>query len=279
MDFDIRASSGHPIGTGGTRDEVAVSVNVGDKVLLVKNLNEHEAAELGIPLPLANATWKSTDSPQVMNGEEGNITVALAGFSTMAFSLSGSISITCKLKDEAFEKWQVKIYNLIMADYNRKLEVYKASSNKDDQLIRIKGRNPFLNREIERNEFRRHIIAILMCNYFNGIGSMMEKVSPCGYPEVNFEKLEIDVPGIQFFEQVFEWNYINYLFYHSMWARKCKWSELIDAGFGDPLFDKFLMAGAARVQVPETRAWKNIFSWFLKNGSDLGCQRNTSYFR
>ena len=62
-----------------------------------------------------------------------------------------------------------------MADYNRRLDEYKASNNKDDELIQIKGRNPFLNREIERNEFKRHIIAMLMCNYFNGIGSMMER--------------------------------------------------------------------------------------------------------
>ena len=205
-----------------------------------------------------------------MNGEKGILTLVVAGFSTMGFSISGTISVRCKLTDEAFEKWQAKIYNIVMADYNRKLEAYNASNNKDDQLIQIKGRNPFLNREIERNEFKRHIIAILMCNYFNGIGSMMERVSPCGYPEINFEKLEKDAPIIQFFEQVFEWNYLNYLFYHSMWARKCKWPDLIDEDSGDPLFDKFLMAGASRVQVPVRPGMEEIFSWFLKTGQIWG---------
>ena len=98
-----------------------------------------------------------------------------------------------------------QIYNLIMTDYNRKLDAYNASNNKDDQLFQIKGRNPFLNREIERNEFKRHIIAILLCNYFNGIGSMIDHVAPCGYPEIDFAKLSKDMPVIQFFEQVFEW--------------------------------------------------------------------------
>ena len=105
-----------------------------------------------------------------MNGEEGVITVALAGFGSLAFSVSGTVSIVCELKPETFEKWQTKIYNVIMADYNRKLDGYNASENKNDQLIQIKGRNPFLNREIERNEIKRHVIALLMCNYFNGIG-------------------------------------------------------------------------------------------------------------
>jgi hypothetical protein len=268
MEFDVRADSGHPL-TTGDRDEVAVSVHVGDTVLLTQHLNEHQAAKQGQSLPLDIATWSSTGT-RSMNGEEGVITVALAGFSSLAFSISGTVSIICELKAETFEKWQTKLYNLIMTDYNRKLDAYNASNTKNDQLIQIKGRNPFLNREIERNEIKRHVIALLLCNYYNGIGSMMEKVAPCGYPEIDFAKLEKDAPVIQFFEQVFEWNYINYLFYHSMWARKCKWPELIDEDSGDPLFDKFLMAGAARVQVPIRNGMEDYFAWFLKTGQVWG---------
>jgi hypothetical protein len=274
--FDVKANSGHPMstpgagifGTGG-RDEVALSVHVGDTVLLVDQLNEHQEDADGGSLPLDMARWSAADS-RPMNGEEGTINLALAGFSTLAFAVSGTVSIICELKDEEFEKWQTSIYSLIMADYNRRLDEYNASNNKDAELIQIKGRNPFLNREIERNELKRHVIAMLMCNYFNGMGSMMELVAPCGYPEIDFAKLENDSPVIQFFEQVFEWNYVNYLFYHSMWARKCKWSELIDEDSGDPLFDKFLTAGAARVQVPIRNGMEDYFAWFLKTGQIWG---------
>jgi hypothetical protein len=276
MEFDVRAHSGHPRSTPGSgifawggRDEVALSVHVGNTVLLVDQLNEHQHAADGGSLPMDMAKWTGSGN-RSMNGEEGTITVALAGFSTMAFSVSGTVSIICALKDEAFEKWQAMIYNLIMADYNRKLDEYSASNNKNDELVQIKGRNPFLNREIERNELKRHVIAMLLCNYFNGIGSMMERVAPCGYPEMDFAKLERDSPIIQFFEQVFEWNYSSYLFYHSMWARKCKWPELIDEDSGDPLFDKFLTAGAARVQVPIRNGMEDYFSWFLKTGQIWG---------
>jgi len=268
MAFDVRVSTGHPVSTDG-KDEVAVSVNVGDTCIFEKSLNEFAAEQTGTPLPLPNANWSATGT-HAMKGEEGSVTVALAGFSTLALSLSGTISITCNLTAEAFEKWQTQIFNLVMTDYNRKLDAYNASNNKDDQLFQIKGRNPFLNREIERNEFKRHIIAILMCNYFNGIGSMMESVSPCGYPEINFAKLERDAPVVQFFEQVFEWEYMTYLFFHSMWARKCKWADLIDEDSGDPLFDKFLMSGAARVQVPIRPGMEDIFNWFLKTGQLWG---------
>ncbi len=269
MEFDVRANSGHPLSTDDVRDEVAISVHVGDTVLLNQRLNEHQAAQAGRPLPLNLATWSASGS-QPMNGEEGVITVALAGFSSLAFSVSGTVSIICELKAETWEKWQTKIYNEIMADYHRRLDAYNASNDRGDKLIQIKGRNPFLNREIERNEIKRHIVALLLCNYFNGIGSMVERVAPCGYPEIDFAKLERDAPIIQFFEQVFEWNYMNYLFYHSMWARKCKWPELIDEDSGDPLFDKFLMAGAARVQVPIRNGMEDFFAWFLKTGQIWG---------
>jgi hypothetical protein len=263
LDYHIVVSTGHPKNTG-PMDEVAISVHVGRELIFHRFMNERQQGG-GQP----NFNWQDSGTI-TMNGEQGTVNLSLSGFTTLGFSLSGTVSLKCKLTDEAFEKWQTKIYNLIMADYNRKLEAFKAANSEDNSLIQIKGRNPFLNREIERNEFKRHVIAILMCNYFNGMGSMMERVSPCGYPEINFEKLERDAPVIQFFEQVFEWNYLTYLFYHSMWARKCKWPELIDEDSGDPLFDKFLMAGAARVQVPIRRGMEEIFSWFLTTGQIWG---------
>jgi hypothetical protein len=258
MDYDIRASTGHPMSTGPD-DQVAVSVNVGNVCILFNDMNEYSQGTQ------SNQNWTATGH-RAMLGEEGTIAVAVAGFSSLALSLSGSISVTCVLTDESFEKWQTQIYNLVMSDYNRKLDAYNASSNTDSELFQIPGKNPFLNRETERNEFKRHIIAVLMCNYFNGIGSMMERVAPCGYPEIEFAKLDKDAPVIQFFEQVFQWEYITYLFYHSMWARKCKWPDLIDTDSGDPLFDKFLMAGAARVQIPVRPGLESTFGWFLKTG-------------
>jgi hypothetical protein len=260
FDYSINCFVGDPAAQTGS-DEASVSVNVGNTSLLARVA---PAAQLQ-----AINNWSTQNFNVPMNGEIGVITASIAGYSSVALSLSGTISIKCILTDEAFDKWRVKIYNLVMDEYIKKLDAFE-SNKKEDPLIQIKGRNPFLNREIERNELKRHIIALLICNYFNGIGSMMEKVAPNGYPEIDFAKLEKDAPIIQFFEQVIEWNYCNYLFYHSMWARKCKWPELIDEDSGDPLFDKFLMAGAARVQVPIRNGMEDFFAWFLKTGQIWG---------
>ena len=260
FDYSISCFIGDPAAQNGT-DEASLSVTVGTTTLLAK------VAQYGHLQHVNDWSVSKTNVP--MNGETGVITASVAGYSSVALGLSGTISIKCKLTDEAFDKWRVKIYNLVMDDYRKKQEAFQANKA-DDPLIQIKGRNPFLNREIERNELKRHVIALLMCNYFNGIGSMVEKVAPCGYPEVSATKLEREAPLIQFFEQVFEWNFVTYLFYHSMWARKCKWPDLIDEDSGDPLFDKFLMAGAARVQVPVRPGMEEVFSWFLKTGQIWG---------
>ena len=241
---------GHPESTGAD-DQVAISVNVGNVCLMFDELNEFASGGCHCRTRTGSASGNTA-----MNGEEGVLTVALAGFSTLAFSFSGSISIICNLTDEAFEKWQTQIYNLIMADYNRKLDAYNASNNKNDQLFQIKGSNPFLNREIERNEFKRHIIAMLLCNYFNGIGSMMEHVRPAATRRSISRSSRRTRRSSSSSSRCSSGNYVNYLFYHSMWARKCKWPELIDEDSGDPLFDKFLMAGAARVQVRSGTGWK-----------------------
>jgi len=260
FDYSISCFIGDPAAQKGG-DEASISVNVGNKSILNNVKAQGKLSSVN--------NWSKSEQNIAMNGEEGIITASVAGYSSVAISLSGTISIKCNLTTQAYDAWKAKIYNFIMDDYNRKLAVYEASQE-NDPLIQIQGRNPFLNREIERNEFRRHIIAILMCNYFNGIGSMNEKDAPCGYPEPDLEKLERDTPYIQFFEQVFEWNYMTYLFYHSMWARKCKWPELIDEDSGDPLFDKFLMSGASRVQVPVRPGMEEVFNWFLKTGQIWG---------
>jgi hypothetical protein len=260
--YDLRAFTGDPSSTGPD-DEAAVSVNLGSHCLLQKLLDEWLQGDQNAK------TWQASGSVAML-GETGTLSAAVAGYASLAFSLSGSISIKCQLTNSARAAWQTHIYNLIMADYARKLAAYQATTGQSTDIVQIKGRNPFLNREIERNEFKRHIIAILLCNYFNGIGSMIDHVSPCGYPEIDFAKLSADMPIIQFFEQVFEWDYMTYLFYHSMWARKCKWADLIDTDSGDPLFDKFLMAGAARVQVPIQPGMEHDFLWFLKRNEIWG---------
>ena len=260
--YDVICTTAHPELTTKTKDEVHVTVAVGSEIILSAGFNQTgDESE-------SNKEWQETDEIN-LSGVEGKISLSIAGYSNLSLSIAGSMVIECSLKDEVFEKWQVSIYDLIMDDYLNKLSDYEIQQEIDSELD-ITGRNPLLNREIERNELKRHIIAILMCNYFNGIGSMMDNVVDCGYPEIDFAKLEKDAPVIRFFEQVFEWKYVTYLFYSSMWARKCKWEEMFEEDSGDPLFDKFLTAGAVRVQVPVRENMNAVMRWYLLTGQIWG---------
>jgi hypothetical protein len=275
MTYQISCATGHSKNTdsdsGDEKDEVAVLVHVGNRCIFNHNYNQRSSgSDTADDGNHQKNDWDSLQKTIDMGGEIGVLKVAISGYSTVGLALAGSGTIQCELSQSTFEAWQMKVYSLIMEDYNQKMDAYKGQKSQEEELIQIKGRNPFLNREIERNELKRHLIAILMCNYFNGTGSMMNRVAPCGYPEFDFEKLEQDTPLIRFFEQVFEWNHVMYLFYSNMWARKCKWPELIDEDSGDPLFDKFLTAGASRVQVPVREGMEEVLGYYLTTGKIWG---------
>ncbi|CAN5155192.1 hypothetical protein BH10PSE13_BH10PSE13_02800 [soil metagenome] len=266
--YSIRCSAGHPKSTD-PRDQVAVSVSIAGYKVFDEYAYEWKAD--GSDINQANQEWATPIGSYIaLSNVRGAITVAVAGYSTLPLALSGSVTIQAVPSSELMERWRLAIFNAIMADYRRKLEAYESAQDGDATLFSIKGRNPFLNREIERNEVKRHIIAALMCAYFPGMGAIHGKVAPCGYPEIDFAALDRDGPVIRFFEQVFEWEYVTYIFYHSMWARRCKWVELINEDSGDPLFDKFLTAGAARVQVPVRPGMEKIFLWFQATGQLWG---------
>lgn len=266
--YDIHCAVGHPKSTG-PRDQAAVSVSIAGRNVFNKQMYEWKAD--GSDIRQSSQDWASPSPGHlVLAGERGALTVAVAGFSSLPLALTGSVTIQAAPSSELMDRWRLTVFNVIMADYRRKLEAYESAQDGNATLFSIKGRNPFLNREIERNEIKRHVIAALMCAYFPGMGAIHGAVAPCGYPEIDLVKLEKQAPVIQFFEQVFEWEYLTYLFYHSMWARRCKWAALIAEDSGDPLFDKFLTAGASRVQVPVRPGMEKIFLWFQATGQLWG---------
>lgn len=267
MDYQVSCAAGNHKNTktelGTEKDEVSVLIHVGGEAIFRANFDQRD--DSGV-----NKEWYPDSDTISLDKVSGMVEIGASGYSTMGLALTGDAIIQCNLKKSSFQAWQLKVYNLIMEEYHQKLSDYEIQQEEALEILEIKGKGAFINRETERNELKRHIIAILMCNYFNGIGSMMSKVANCGYPEINFEKLEKDTPLIRFFEQVFEWNYVSYLFYHSMWARKCRWPDLIDADSGDSLFDKFLMSGASRVQVPIREGMEEVFNYYLNTGKIWG---------
>lgn len=181
---------------------------------------------------------------------EGNIPIA-AVISNVD-NLNVNVSVKCMRNPEIFDAWQESIYSKIMASYYRDLEDYKLSLDDVDQddLFQIKGKNPFINREVERTELWKLVVSMLSCQHFERFNAMKKKVQPCGYPQLDFQEAKDEGAFIQFFEQVFEVQQMMYLFYPYFWSKKCKWPEQLEHDSGDALFDKFLASGAARISIP-----------------------------
>lgn len=168
-------------------------------------------------------------------------------------SISGAGQVRCERNEDIYNNWKLDVYSKIMQKYEEDLNEYKAALARYNAAKEQKtkfGRNPFLNREIERTELKRMAISYISSQFYDQFTALKKNVKPCGYPQMDLVEAEKDGKFIQFFEQLFDWNLMSYLFYPYFWGQKCEWANKVQEDSGDPLFDKALMAGAGRVQVP-----------------------------
>ncbi|MBK8498823.1 MAG: hypothetical protein IPL52_08400 [Flavobacteriales bacterium] len=62
---------------------------------------------------------------------------------------------------------------------------------------------------------------------------------------------------------------MTYLYYPYFWARKREWVHILKRNDNDPLFEKFLQAGAARVLVPVRPAYTKAILFYLSSGGEV----------
>lgn len=188
--------------------------------------------------------------PKNLPDIEGAVPITFTGWG-LAY-VSANVNIECERKPSVLADWQMSIFDKIMSEYRRKLADYELQQDamEESSLVEIKGRNAFLNRELERNEIKRLVISIISCQHFDRFQAMVDKVVPCGHPQLDFRRAKEEGAFIQFFEQAFEWDQMMYLFYPYFWGKKCSWEDRITSDTGDALFDKFVCAGAVRAQAP-----------------------------
>jgi hypothetical protein len=190
-----------------------------------------------------------------------------------------NIIIECERTNESYEAWQIGVYDKIMTKYQQDLDKYNAEIKEQklkeerENQSREEGLftgNPFLNREIERRELKHQFLTMLTCQYFDDFNAMKRNTKPCGFPKVHFKQAEEEGKIIQFFEQAFEWNLMVYIFYSPYYGDNRSYAEKINYKSGDPIFDKFLGAGAARIQVPVRPGYENLIDYYLQFGEVWG---------
>lgn len=204
-----------------------------------------------------------------MHGEIGTVPIVIHGNSWTGFA--ANIEVVCLRTQEEYASWQLSTYNAIMSAYNDLKSQYESAlvrleTNVETGVI-ITGRNPALNRDLERTELKRASLSLLTAQHFDEFDAMRRDVPPHGYPQMDLREATAESGYIQFFEQAFEWSNISYLFYSYFWGRKSDWPAYLQLDDIDPLFAKFLQAGAARVQVPVCPGFEDAVLHLLETGN------------
>ena len=201
-----------------------------------------------------------------MSGETGTVPIA-ASLSTAAF-FAATVEIECARTEDALARWFMATYNAVMNKY----ELLKAEY--DDTIARsqeelatvVEGRNPLMNRMVERAELKRLVISQMTGQAFEAFDAMRAKVAPLGYPQHDIEDAWSEGRYVRFVEQAFEWENMQYLFYPYFWGRKEAWPRTSRLDDPDPLFTAFLQAGYSRVNLPVRPGFEKVVNVFLSTG-------------
>jgi hypothetical protein len=237
-------------------DQVYFDVFMGDFAIISRYFTEFEAGgangltnyqEIGVPIPANELQHLSSDSTT-----ELSIPVSVAGFSTLGLTINLGITLLCERSRESFEEWQIATYNQIMNAYNLLESEYRRDleNRQFSVFTSIQGRNPFTNREIEKTELKKQALAQFTGQTYESFHVLMQTDPITGFPEQNTSNGYLGGQFIQFFENAFEWQNMTYVFYDYFWSNKELWPANFSIEDIDPLFERFLRAGAARVQVP-----------------------------
>jgi hypothetical protein len=119
--------------------------------------------------------------------------------------------------------------------------------------------NPDANRITERTELKRGAIQLFTQQNLLGFNDVAEDSTPNPpaadgrppqlFPLPNYSQAVQNGMFARFFEQAFEWEQVQYVFYPYYWSRKKAWYDKLKRTNDDPLFAEFLKAGQARVVI------------------------------
>jgi hypothetical protein len=204
-----------------------------------------------------------------LNSEDDKIPIAIIGWGVLTYA--AVIQILCEVTEEAVETWQMETYDAIMSAYQDQKEKYEAqlAQLEVQQGIAISGRNPLINREIEKVELKRAALTQLTGQSFDVFDAMRRGQAPHGFPEMEINEAEEEGKYIQFFEQAMEWNHMMYRFYPYFWGRKEDWPVNLQLNDTDPLFTNFLQAGAARIQIPIRPGYEEAVFYFVETKGEI----------
>jgi hypothetical protein len=210
--------------------------------------------------------FNGSDTEQATLGlEEKEISVAI---SAKAEAWAAAIDVHCISTADATARWQQAAFDAIMAAYQRQLTEYNdRKAQRELQLSTNQfGRNPLINRRVERDELKKWVIMMLTKNPNLNVNSFQPPSDP-PEPVIDLDQANNNGKFIRFLENSFEWQNMLYVCYPHMWGRRARWISALNITDPDPDFAAFLRAGAARVQVPVRPGFERAVAHFVHMGT------------
>lgn len=197
---------------------------------------------------------------------QSRIPLHVLAFETNSYSLS--VEMLCLREDLTLTAWKIKTYQKLQEAYRETMQRYEAKvaelkAQAEAEAARVNtrfGAPPSQNTKIVKAELKKHCISIVTRQRFEDVSAVEDGDPPY------FEFAEAAEKGLftRFFEQAFEWDQMQYVFYPYFWARKDTWSSRFTRDDVDPSFLEFMQAGAARVVVPVRPGFELAVTHYLE---------------
>jgi hypothetical protein len=181
------------------------------------------------------------------------------------------VDVVCVVTAEAEARWQQAVYDAIVAAYQQQLAEYNeraAQRELQRSTNQQFGRNPLVNRRVERDELKKWVIMMLAKKPDLNLDSFKAPAPGApAEPVLDLDKANANGKFIRFLENAFEWQNMLYVSYPHLWGRRARWISALNITDPDPDFAAFLRAGAARVQVPVRPGFENAVAYFVYTGN------------
>lgn len=221
-------------------------------------------------------TWNSNDGsppdehgPKPLPNLTGNHTATITAYRLKRYTLRIHIWLEGIPADNS--EWQREVHSRLCAKYEAELEAWEAARAEFERTKMDKfNRHPFSLSQTIKDQLKHMAISYITCQFFDGNNALVNRVQPCGFPQMDLRETEKEGRIIRFFEHALEWNFMSYMLYPYFWGRKCTWEEKLGHELPHVLFSKFMQAGAARVTLSVRPGFEAYMAYYLATGKIWG---------
>lgn len=180
----------------------------------------------------------------------------------------GMVSVELELvrKQSLYVEWQLETFNAIVEAYLERLATYEskvAEAETRNQIITAD--NPKFLRRIEHTALKKSCIAYLIGHMNMGKGFIDGSTTTTTRVRINSE-MDQYAAKVKFFEQAFEWELMDYLFYPFYWGDRTRWQQSYNFDNDDALFRSFLQAGMARTTLTVRPGFERAVLFYMNTG-------------